>query len=202
MVKDVALHLDKAAAGAGHLILVFGKKLTQSRATYLVASWHREMFAFELTARQARHLGAEPNALGALVRRAPPGGKLIVPDEPAVLLTDLHIDHQDSQQPTAPVTGHVTYQSSLSLLDGITVRMMFDLPGGSTVSHYHHPMGPLAGSGTLRFKLTPLVNDMVKQSRDMPRTLPVFISFCRQEPGRNAPDIQISNTCAALIDLA
>lgn len=201
VAKDVALRLDEAAATDGHLILIVGKRLTRSRSAYLLASRPREMFAFELTARQSRHLGAEPTSLGALVHRMPVSAKGAVPEDPVILLTDLQIANADRHPAKAPVTGHFTYQSSMPWLESVAVRMMFDLPGGGTHYHYDHLMGPLPGCGTLRFALTPLVNDMNEKTREIQKTLPVFISLCRVTPEPTPSDVQISNTCAALIDL-
>ncbi len=114
------------------------------------------------------------------------------------MLTHLVIDNADRQVATEPVTGRVEYQSSEPMLGGFALRLMFDLPGGATISHFDHPMGPVPGSGTIRFRLTPL---MSKQVGELPKTLPVFITLCRKGPGMNAPHVPVSSTCAAMIDL-
>lgn len=197
VVKDVALRLDEAAAAGGHLLLVVGKRLTRSRTPYLVISHRREMFAFELTSKQAKNLESRPDALGAFVRRRLDEVEATAPEDPAVMLTNLVIDGADKLDPAAPVTGHLEYQSSSPRPAGVAVRLMYDVSGRATVSHFDHPLGYLPASGTLRFRFSPLK----AADRDLPRTLPVFVSLCLPAVG-TAPHVPISNTCAGLIDLA
>ena len=200
VLKDVIRRFDEAASN-GFLLLIFGKHLTKSRASYLVVSHHQQMFAFELTSRQARNLEAHPDALGALSRKRPRDDAEAAKN-PTVMLSHLIIDNADEQDLNAPITGHVLYQSADSHLENVAVRMTYDLPDGATVSHYDHPMGLLPASGLLRFRLTPFKNDMADQPRVLPKTLPVFIELCRPVPGATGPDVLISNACAELVDLA
>ncbi len=199
VLKDVIGRLDQAAA-SGFLLLVFGNRLTKSRSPYLVVSHYSEMFAFELTSRQLKNMGVPPDVLGAVIRKWP-REEAATANDPVIALTNLVIDNADRQVAAAPVTGHVDYQSSLPLIEGVSIRMSFDLPGGATISHYDHPMGPLPSRGTLRFQLTPLKNAMNERSRELPGTLPVFCNLCRQSPEGRAPDVLLSNTCATLIDV-
>jgi len=140
VLKDVKGRLDEAAA-SGFLMLVFGKRLTKTRSPYMVVSHYSEMFAFELTSRQVKNMGVPADVLGAVIRKRPREDAATA-DDPVIALTNMVIDNADRQVATAPVTGHVDYQSSLPLIEGVSIRMSFDLPGGATVSHYDHPMRP------------------------------------------------------------
>jgi len=62
-------------------------------------------------------------------------------------------------------------------------------------------MGYVPVRATLRFRFSPLKGAGRELPRDLPRTLPVFVSLCLPAVG-TAPHVPISNTCAALIDLA
>ena len=199
-MKDVTHRLDEATAAGGHLLLVFGKRLTRSRMPYLVISHRREMFAFELNSRQAKNLESHPDALGALVRRWQNEAEATAPDEPPVMLTNLVIDGADRQDPSAPITGHLEYQSAQHHPQGIAVRLTYDVSGGATVSLFDHAMGHLPASGTIRFRLTPLKGIGGDVPRELSKTLPVFLSLCLPALGM-APNVPLSNTCAALIDL-
>ncbi|MEX2214499.1 MAG: hypothetical protein WD768_10245 [Phycisphaeraceae bacterium] len=58
-------------------------------------------------------------------------------------------------------------------------------------THFDHPMGPLPDRGVIRFTLKPLANVMNVQPGNLPGTLPVFITLCRQWPGTSAPHLPI-----------
>jgi len=196
VVKDVVLRLDEAKGR--HIYLVVGRNLTRSKEAYLVISQRREMFAFELTPKQEANLDAHANALGALVQAKHEDIEADAPDDPIITIANLIIENADGLSGRETLSGQVEYQSSQPLLDGIAIRLMFQMPGGAMISHFHHPHGPLLGQGVLKFRMSPLLSDGV---RELPKTLPVFVSFCYSTIG-TAPRTLISNTCAALLDMA
>lgn len=199
VVKDVGKRLDEAEQARGHLLLLVGKQLTRSRAAYLVASLGRDMFALELTKRQARNLNVEPNFMGAVVRRSSAG---MFAAAPTITLTDLHIESAGAQAATQHVVGHFSYETDAPYLpEGFALRMYYDLPDDSYASHFHHCMGPLPGRGTLKFRMSALKRPEDKSPRSLPPTLPVLFTICVQRPGCDTPDLPVSNTYAGLIDL-
>jgi hypothetical protein len=197
VIRDVAKHLGDAERASGHVMLLIGRKLTRSRSPFLVASLGRDMFAIELSKQQVRNFGLEPNVIGAMVRKGSLG--LFAPD-PCITLTDVSIENASTHDPKQPVMGQFTFECS-ALHDGLTLRMVYDLPNGSTVRHYHYCLNPFYGRGTLKFRMSPLGGSPDDTRRLLPPTIPVIFTLCLQRPGTNAPDVPVSTSYAALIDL-
>jgi hypothetical protein len=199
VARDVRKQLDEAEKAGGHLLLFIGEKLTRSGTPYFVASLGCDMFALELSDRQARNMNLKPNVVGAMVR---PGTLGLFAAEPPIVLADLRIENASAQNAAEPVVGQFTYDTAAPYLpDGFALRMVYDLPGGAAVRHFHYCAGPLPGRGTLPFRLSSLASPALPTGQRLPPTLPVILTLCRQRPGVVAPDVPVSNSYAALIDL-
>lgn len=199
IVRDVAARFDEAERVGGQPVFLIGRALTRPGKPYLLASLDRDMFVFALSEEQAANLGVEPNAVGSRVRRSV--GPRPAADPP-VTLRRVIIEHADSLDADAPVVGSFDYESSAGTLEGMTLRMVYDLPDRSTISHYDHFNGLLLGRGTLRFRMSPLAGPKGEPPRALPRTLLVIFNLCRCVPAGQTPDEPISDTVATLVDLA
>jgi hypothetical protein len=163
-----------------------------------------EMFVFELSPRQARRTGVEPNVLRFMAARIPhpvrAGARYPIELGPLRLVGGGRIPA------AAPLAGSCSYSISWDRMwdygPGFAVQLDYQAPDAKTIASWSYPAGPMQAAGDLAFTFPPL------QVSDLPRfgayrgCLTLFVCVCTvPDPHRSEGRAAVSNTRAALVDV-
>lgn len=179
--KDFLGHLDHAVArGVGCTFLV-GRELTKRAKPMLVACYCGELFAFELTKRQAKQLKMRANALtlssGAV--RHDHGPK----PEPLVWLERIDVDSADGLVRNAPITGALHYRTNRMFREPLAVHVTCEPLGRASVTLLSYPPALHPPAGIVRLSFPALGKSLDRRGEPFIGAVPLFFRvFTADEP--------------------
>ena len=167
---DEALH-----RGVGCSFLI-GRELTKGGKPYVVHCFCGELFAFQLTPRQAARLQVNDaelvSARGVTQHDHEPH------PEPPVRLEQVEVDSAGALDRSKPVTGTLTYRTDKWWVVPVAIQAACEPASGTSMVLYHHLDHLPRGDGTIRFSFPPIGELQDHQGAPFAGVLPLFFQLC------------------------
>lgn len=176
---------DAMQRGVGCSFLL-GRQLVKSGKPCLVACFCGELFAFQLTPRQAAKMNVKDKMLVASIGLSPHfhAPRPAVP----VRLTQVEIEGAAMLARNAPIVGTLQYSADRPWLTPVAIQVVCEPAGRSSVVLYHHLAGLHAGAHTIRFSLSAPQNLQDRSGEPFVGVAPLFFQICLLE-GLASPSI-------------
>lgn len=183
---DFVQRLDEALLRSVGCSFIIGRKLTKAGKPYLVHCFCGELFAFQLTPRQAARLKVTDamlvSASGLTRHNHEPH-----PDPP-VRLGQVEVDNAESLDRSVPTKGLLKYRADQWWMMPLAIRAACEPAGRASKALYHHLDGVPRGEGSVRFLLAPIGDLRDRQGQPFGGVLPLFFQLCIVgEPEKTSP---------------
>jgi hypothetical protein len=174
--EEVVQRLDEALRRGVGCSFHFGPKLTKAGKPYVVYCFCGELFAFQLTPRQAARLEVQDAMLvsgrGLTQHHHEPH------PEPPVRLEQVEVDRADALDRLMPIRGTLKYRTDQWWIVPLAIQAACEPAGWTCVVLYHHLDGVPRGEGTVRFLMPPPDDLRDRQGRPFAGVLPLFFQVC------------------------
>lgn len=176
-VQKRFLHqLDDAIGRSVGCSFLIGRKLTRSGAPYLVHCFCGELFAFQLTPRQADGLNLGDSQLVS-TRGLTAHNHGFRPDS-LMTLDQVAIDGADSLERSQPLRGTLKYRTDQWWVLPLALVAVCEPPGRTNVVLYHHMEQLAQGEGEVRFQLPSMIELRNRNGGPFTGVLPLFFQIC------------------------
>ena len=166
---------DAMQRGVGCTFLL-GRQLVKSRKPFLVACFCGELFAFQLTPRQAAKMNVKDKMLVASIGLSP---HFHAPrPEVSVRLNQVEIEGAAMLDRNAPIVGTLQYAADRPWPTPVAIQAVCEPAGRSSVVLYHHLAGLQAGVHTIRFSLSAPQNLQDRSGEPFVGVAPLFFQIC------------------------
>lgn len=168
--------LDDALGRGVGCSFVIGRKLTKDGKPHLVHCFCGELFAFQLTPRQAARLKVKDamlvSASGLTEHDHEPH------PEPPVRLEQVDVDSADALDRSKPITGTLKYRTDQMWVMPVAIQAACEPAGRTCTVLYHHLDHLPRGDGTIRFQLPAIGELQNREGEPFAGVLPIFLQVC------------------------
>lgn len=178
---------DAIHRGVGCSFMI-GRKLTKDGNPHLVHCFCGELFAFQLTPRQAARLKVNDaelvSARGLTQHDHEPH------PEPPVLLELVEVDSADALDRSKPITGTLNYRADQWWVMPVALQAACEPAGQTSATLYHHLDHLPRGEHTNRFQFPPINALQNRDRQPFVGVLPIFFQLCIVgEPEKDRPTV-------------
>lgn len=178
---------DSLRCGVGCSFLL-GRKLTTDGKPYLVHCFCGELFAFQLTPRQAARFKVNDaeliSARGLTQHDHEPH------PEPPVQLEQIEIDSATALDKSKPIRGTLKYRADQWWVMPVAIQAACEPAGLASIAMYHHLSQLPRGEVTIRFQLPPIGKLQNREGQPFSGVLPIFFQLCIVgEPEKTFPTV-------------
>ncbi len=165
---------DGIRRGVGCSFLI-GGMLAKNGKPHLVHCYCGELFAFQLTPRQAAWLNVADaelvSARGMVEHNHEPH------PEPPVRLEQVEIDNANALDLTKPITGTVKYRADQMWVLPVAIQAVCEPAGRTSMVLYHHLHHLPRGEDSIPFRLLPIDDLRNREGQPFAGLLPIFFQI-------------------------
>lgn len=155
---------------------VIGGRLTKDGRPHLVHCFCGELFAFQLTPRQAARLNVRD---AEIVSARGLTGHVHEPHpEPPVWLEQVEIDGADALDRSKPITGTLKYRADQLWVMPVAIQAACEPAGRTSKVLYYHLDHLPRGENSIRFALPPIGDLQNRDEEPYAGVLPIFFQVC------------------------